>query len=228
MNDVVEKLLTSGSFTREDFFRLYRLLCKNTHPDLTGKDGSEFIRLQQVYEQVTQSMHSAASFTFKPSFDPYRIIQESGYPKPEHSRTALFISLQRYMGLGLHTHKIRSKALSKEPARQVIRTILYWANHYDNRFVKVFVDFNKNKFEQIQINEKLKNGLKGRRYFFNGLNWFLKYQETGRSSAAHIAREKLHMAIYLVKDYGENDTPLVPFAEWLLEELRHNPVVFSD
>ena len=48
VQDVVAKLLTTRTCTREEFKRIYKLLCKNTHPDLTGKDGSDFIKLQEI------------------------------------------------------------------------------------------------------------------------------------------------------------------------------------
>jgi curved DNA-binding protein CbpA len=225
MHDLVEKMLTKNSFSREDFFKLYRILCKNTHPDLTGKDGKDFIRVQELYEQMK-------NLTVR--FDPYKVIRESGFSVPHNlgtpftaDRAALYISLHRYVSLGLHSYKLRSNALLKERNRTVIRTVLYWGNRYDKRFVPLFVDYNKNKFEQVIINENLKHELKGKRLFVEGLGWFTKYQETGRRSSAHIAREKLSFACKLLKSYGATRSPILPFSDWLQGELEREPSVFA-
>lgn len=233
MNDIVEKFLTKNTFSKEDFFKLYRILCKNTHPDLTGKDGSDFIRVQELYEQM-KTMGAADSVTLTSRFDPFKVIRESGFTVPQNpdssvkaDRAALYISLHRYVSLGLHSYKLRSKSLLKERNRTVIRTVLYWGNRYDRRFVPLFVDYNKNKFEQVIINENLKHELKGKRLFVEGLGWFAKYQETGRASSAHIAREKLYFACKLLRAYGASQSPIFPFSDWLQRELALEPVTFA-
>lgn len=226
MKDVVDKLLTTGSFTKEDFNKLYRLLCKNTHPDLTGKDGKDFIKLQEINKQI-QKKTDAEAFFIRQKFDPNKIVIESGYPKPDDERTALFISLQRYVHLGLHSYKLRTKSPLKERNRQVIRTVLYWGNLYDKQFVTIFLEYNKNTLAQIVVDQTLKHGLKGRRVFIDGLRWFNKYQETGRRSAAHIAKDKLLYARYLLKTFTGKNSPILPFLEWLLNELEKPSVVFN-
>lgn len=233
MNDIVEKILTKNTFSKEDFFKLYRILCKNTHPDLTGKDGRDFIRVQELYQQM-KNLTAAETITLTSRFDPYKVIRESGFSLPQNTnppgtpdRAALYISLHRYVSLGLHSYKLRSKSLLKERNRTVIRTVLYWGNRYDKRFVPLFVDYNKNKFEQVIINENLKHELKGKRLFVEGLGWFTKYQETGRVSAAHIAREKLYFSCKLLKAYGGAQSPILPLSDWLQRELDREPVVFA-
>jgi hypothetical protein len=226
MRDVVEKLLTTGSFTKEDFFYLYRILCKNTHPDLTGKDGADFIRLQEIYQQVKNDLETR-EVTSDSTFDPYRVITESGYSRSVDVRTALYISLTRYVALGLHSYRVRSRILLKERNRNVIRTILYWANRYDKRFVPIFIRYNENKFENAYIGERLKQGIRGKRMFIEGLKWFVKYQENGRESAAHIAGERLSSARAILEAYGTGPSPTIEFAHWLLGELHEEPVGFN-
>ena len=168
MDDFVEKIKTAGAFTRDDFFKLYRILCKNTHPDLTGKDGRDFIRLQEIYDKIKETLQSQTEVTGC-GFNPYRVITELGYKKPVHPRDGLFIALHRYVSLGLHTHKVRSKSVLKERNNLIIRTVLYWARRYDKQFVDIFSAYNMTQFDPIQIGNSLERSLKGKRYFFNKL-----------------------------------------------------------
>lgn len=226
MDELLEKIKTVGSFTKDDFFKLYRLLCKNTHPDLTGKDGRDFIRLQEIYDKLKDTLH-AESADIAAYFNPYKVISELGYSRPLEARNCLFISLYRYVSLGLHTRKVRSKPVLKERNNMIIRTVLYWGQKYDREFVSIFLNFNTSRFDTIQMGNSLEREIKGKKYFSNGLRWFLHYQESGRTSAAQISREKLSCAITLLSKDGKSRSSIIPFAYWLLEELRTPPVIFG-
>ena len=78
VQDLIAKVLTTRSCTREEFKRIYKLLCKSTHPDLTGKDGMEFIKLQEIYGKIRARELSGGQNDIL-DFDPHRVIRESGY-----------------------------------------------------------------------------------------------------------------------------------------------------
>jgi hypothetical protein len=48
----IEKLLSTGKYTRKDLISIYRFLCKHTHPDITRDGGEQFLRVRQVYESA--------------------------------------------------------------------------------------------------------------------------------------------------------------------------------
>jgi hypothetical protein len=226
VQDLVVKLLTTRSCTREEFKRIYKLLCKNTHPDLTGKDGSDFIFLQEIYRRIKDREHRL-SVGASESFDPYKIIYESGYGKVRDSRSALYLSLYRYVSSGLHTYKIRSKDILRERNSLIIRTVLYWAGIYDIKFVQIFIDYNQKILDHIRASSTLRQGVKGKRLFLDGLDWFFKYQDTGRESSGKISRDKLTASIYTLRIFGFDDAPIIPFSEWLLGELELTPIAFQ-
>lgn len=226
VQELITKVLTTRSCTREEFKRIYKLLCKSTHPDLTGKDGMEFIKLQEIYEKIHERELSGGQ-TEVLDFDPHRIIRESGYRGVKDPRAALYISLYRYVASGLHSYKIRSKEVLRDRNSFIIRTVLYWAGLYDEDFVGIFIDFNTRVFEQIRASKTLKQGLKGRRLFLEGLDWFFKFQDTGRASSAKISRDKLAAAVYTMQIFGFPDAPLIPFARWLIEEIALEPLALQ-
>jgi hypothetical protein len=47
---IIRKILDQGSYTEAELDRLFRVLSKQTHPDLGGGDGEAFIRLREAYE----------------------------------------------------------------------------------------------------------------------------------------------------------------------------------
>lgn len=224
LEDIVSKLLTTRSCTREEFKRIYKLLCKYTHPDLTGKDGRDFIRLTEIYTKL-QEREAASVLT--DNFNPNKIIEESGYPRIKDPRAALYISLYRYGTSGMNAYKIRSKEVLRERNSLIIRTVLYWGSKYDREFVPIFMDYNSKVFEHIRVSSSMKQELKGKRMFLDGLDWFFKYQDTGRSSSGTISRDKLKGSIYTFHTFGCRNSPVIPFANWLIRELEKAPVRFQ-
>lgn len=224
--DIISKLLTTKSCTREEFRKIYLYLCKNTHPDLTGKDGGDFIRLKELYRRIEEKEAGLHGVTAGP-FDPFRIIRESGYDPGEDPRAALFISLYRYMSAGMHSYRVRRKAPLKERNAQILRTVLFWAGTYDRGFVQIFIDFNTRIFQQIRSTSDLKQEGKAKRYFREGFDWFFRFQLAGRDAARTLAEDKLRMCLYTLGLLGTEDSPVVPFARWLLDELRRGAAIIG-
>ncbi|MFP4562440.1 MAG: hypothetical protein ACLFRY_03940 [Spirochaetia bacterium] len=222
--DIISKLLTTKSCTREEFRRIYLYLCKNTHPDLTGKDGEDFIRLKEIYRRIEEKEPSAESVT---PFEPMRILQESGFEAGGDPRAALFISLYRYMSTGMHSYRIRRKPPLKERNALILRTVLYWAGTYDRNFLQIFIDYNTRIFQQIRSTSELKQEGKAKRYFREGFDWFFRYQLSGKPASKTLAEDKLRMCLYTLRIFGANDSPVVPFARWLLEELERGAAIIG-
>ena len=211
---IVEKILSTHTATREELEYVYRALCKNTHPDLTGKDGSEFIRLQQVFRYVRE----AGASSHDPN--PARVARETGYAGPLTPRAGLFSCLERYVQLGLHSPRVRMRVLLKPYSLRVLHAVEYWGGMYDPAFPIVFSRFNARRFERLATRADVKNYLYGRRLFADGLRWFLEYQGFGRESCRDIARERLRRSVGVYRFARMADNPVIPFAEWLLRELE--------
>ena len=218
VSDIITKLLTTRSCSKEEFKRIFKLLCKYTHPDVTGKDGQDFIRLTEIYKKVQER---------EADFDPLKIIEESGYPRVREPRAALYISLYRYGTSGMNVYKIRSKQVLRERNSLIIRTVLYWASLYDRSFVPIFISYNSKVFEHVRVSSSMKQEIKGKRMFLEGLDWFFKFQDTGRVSSGTIAKDKLRGSIYTFEVFGYYESPVIPFAKWLIAELQKEPVRFQ-
>ena len=214
---IVEKILSTHSATREELEYVYRALCKNTHPDLTGKDGSEFIRLQHVFRHV----RDAEVTSHAP--DPTRVVRDTGYGGPLTPRAGLFSSLERYVQLGLNSPRVRMRVLLRPYTLRVLHAVEYWGGLYDPSFLVVFARFNARRFERLTTRAEVKNYLYGRRLFADGLRWFLEYQSFGRMSCRDIACDKFRRAIGVFRFARMADTPVIPFAEWFLLELEKPP-----
>jgi hypothetical protein len=58
VEQIIRKILDRGSYSEEELDRLFRVLSKQTHPDLGGGDGEAFIRLREAYETAKYRLHS--------------------------------------------------------------------------------------------------------------------------------------------------------------------------
>jgi hypothetical protein len=224
--DILAKLLTTKSCTREEFRKIYLYLCKNTHPDLTGKDGEDFIRLKELYRRIEEK-ESAVGETADSQFDPLKVIRESGYDAAGDSRKALFLSLYRYMSSGMHSYRIRRKPPLKERNALILRSVLYWAGRYDRDFVGLFLDYNTRIFQQIRSTSDLKQEGRAKRYFREGFDWFIRFQIAGKLAARTLAEDRLRMCLYTLRVFGTSDSPVVPFARWLLGELERGAAIIE-
>lgn len=170
---------------------------------------------------------AAAGAALQLKFNPVKIIEESGYSRVREPRAALYISLYRYGTSGMNAYKIRSKQVLRERNSLIIRTVLYWAARYDKNFVPVFINYNSKVFEHVRVSSSMKQEMKGKRMFLEGLDWFFKYQDTGRASSGTISRDKLRGSIYTFEVFGYYNSPVIPFAKWLIAELEKEPVRFQ-
>lgn len=52
MNRLIRHLQRENNLTHDGLKQLFRTLCKETHPDSSGKDGESFIQLKTLYEEA--------------------------------------------------------------------------------------------------------------------------------------------------------------------------------
>ena len=229
-NEIVRELISSGKISESDLKAIYRRLSKKTHPDITGKGSSDFLRIKNEYEEARSYLKKIKGGIYlKTNFSPTKVIIESGYRRPIEPRSALYIALYRYSVLGLYSYKIRSKPELHNRNLEIIRTVIYWAHLYDPDFISIFIGYNKQyaiHYHEYLYNKKI---VRGRRLFIKGLRWFLDYQDQGRRSACEIACEQLNASRSELKNaiVGPLRKSILLFAEWLLNELDLDPLRFQ-
>jgi hypothetical protein len=215
--NAISKLLKTGRYSKKDLAAIYRFLCKHTHPDTTGGDSSAFLKVRETYAKALSRFDAPG--TIAGEFDPYEIPRQIEYYGLNAPRNCLFACLSFYMVLGLQSFKIRSNPSLKERNNKVMRSVTYWADLYDPRFVKIFLEFNRQVIQPMASTMDMKNYTYAKRAFYSGLEWFFLYQETERESCRKIARDKLSASVFTMEKFVRRNDPIVPFARWLLAEL---------
>ncbi len=230
-SDIIRELLRQGRLDAGGLKAAYRRLSKQAHPDLTGRDGSAFVRLQGDYEEareylrrLSSALPDAGCDPEAGQFSPTTVLEELGLPVDSEPRAALYASLYRYTVAGLHDHRARSRLGRR--GRRIIRTVLYWAALYAPGFVAVFVEYNKVHAIRYQTYLSNRRIVAARRMFLRGLHWALQYQDRGRWTACRAAADRLAEALVLLGEAAEKPglEAMAAFASWLLEELDLPPV----
>lgn len=246
---LLSTLLKQNTYSRQELDHLFRLLSKRSHPDATGGDGNDFIELRRIYERARARLHDAgggkqvfaatysrntgtaaspgpppaAAPSAHTAFDPGRIIREAGYNDSLSSRGCLFLSLQAFFNLGMYNYRVRSTRGLQRRNAEVLRTISYWGEIYDPRFLTIFTAYSSRTLQSLSTTWEIKNFNYAKRLFLEGVTGFFNYQVSGRSGTAEIARDKFTWCSYTLKKVVKESHPMDPMAEWFLRELDQPP-----
>lgn len=224
---LIRKVLTTGRYTLSELKTLYRILSKFTHPDMTGGDGERFIRLKEAYEAALRRKDlKGRGPLFLEDRTPEEVVRECGYTGEISPRLGLYLSLYRYLTLGLHSYRIRHNPALHERNERVLRAIRHWATVYDPSFLSTFETMMEQYLPGITTMKHLRWYLSGRKSFFTALRLFLKYQETGRTSTGRVARDRSLWVITMGGRIPGLD-PYVRMSRWLLDELAKPPLQFG-
>jgi len=213
-NRLISELLFTGSeLTESELKRVYRGLCKKTHPDLTGKDGSEFSKVHEEYQDAKRYISRLDRF-----FGPGKAKLPKGRLDPGQ---ALFISLLHYTASGLHSTRVRLKPALKARNRHVIERVIRWAEIYDPSFIPVFIAYNKSwliRFTDRETRIRLK---RAKQLFIKGLNFFFDYKLRGNAVAEKLCLSYLKEACFefLSLDHKQVRESFIDFSRWLLKEI---------
>lgn len=231
------KKLEQDDLSDAELDQLYRMLSKQTHPDLAGGDGSLFILLRERYLQrkaKAQEPGGAAAGTAptpkskSASIDPYRVIRDSGYDGALNARECLYVALNRYYGLGMYTHRMRRNDSGDRRLELVRATVTYWAERYDRAFLELFRSYDQT-YHVTVTDMSYRDRLYARRCFLQALDWFFKFQEHGRSATGKIFAERAEWARLVLQRRLEDAQAIamLAFVEWLLREYAKPPVLFK-
>lgn len=167
-NSIVQRLIGGGTITREQLKKIYRTLCKSTHPDLRHKDDREFIRLHAEYEQALEHWEDLHSRLTGANGDSTMTTADI--------RAHFYSALRHYLAAGLYSQRVRLRPDIKKRNGLVLREVLTWANAYNPAFVSVFLDYNKSHLRRYLEWNKRDNLARARKIFVMGFRNAVDYQ----------------------------------------------------
>ena len=226
-NSIIRKLISGGEISESELKRIYRNLCKETHPDLCGGEKDKFLKLQADYKEAITYIESlkqnykdhenVSLFQFYYKKEADNLNHENINP-----RLAFYDSLYRYTASGLHSARIRIKPELRERNISIISEVINWARFYDPVFIKLFIEYNKNhlrRFNEWLIEKKF---VQAKNLFLKGLANFFTFQQQGLPGAQRTSQSYIEDAIYNLEQL--NLTPpqqaVLNFCFWLKDELQ--------
>jgi hypothetical protein len=214
-NKITNRLISSGVFSKQELKKIYREFCKNTHPDLTGKNSDEFLEIQNEYEEAKQQLNEILKYTSE--------------NKKINPREMVYKLLYNYNLSGLHTSKIRNKPALQERNLTILKELIFWASIYDPSFVKIFVEYNQKHIKDFNGWKEEEIFKKGRDSFIEGFCYFLEYQSNGKTGTAKVAATYLNESLFEIEliTFSSLRQSIINFSMWLLKELELPPVYFK-
>jgi hypothetical protein len=211
-NDLLVELFSSGVLSEDELKKIYRKHCKRTHPDLTGSDGREFIKIQKEYKEalvVLARLHKHGHFDGP--------VSSSTLLSPS---MALYASLHHYTTAGLHSARVRLKASLKTRNKQIIREVIECAGHYDPDFIPIFTAYNRIFIPKFLEREMRKRLHEASWLFRAGLNAFFDYKLHGDGWARRRCASFLDSTLQVLSqmDRGEARKALTSFTLWIIKE----------
>ncbi|MCG8571538.1 MAG: hypothetical protein MJB14_15490 [Spirochaetes bacterium] len=217
-NRILKSLISGRNISEKQLKKIYHYLCLQTHPDLTGKDGKEFIEIQKEYQQACMYFNKLKDFVKEGEIDPSRL------KNPRHE---LLLNLYHYTIAGLHSVKIRMKPELKSRNAKIIKSILFWAKWYDKNFITIFIDYNKPQFKCFKQWQSEKEHKVIRKQFLYSLYHFFQYQKTGSQSKYEAAKINLCDTLDMIQINSKNSLiTLERMVNWFLKEIEFSPLYF--
>jgi hypothetical protein len=213
-NRLLKELLLKSEVTEENLKKIYRDLCKKTHPDITGKSGGAFNDLQKEYREAVKYLSD------------YESISSDKIRQP---RMHLFKCLRDYVSYGLYASRIRNKPKLRQRNETLLKEIISMANIYDREFLGIFMEYNKvhvKKLNEWDLEKKIKGV---RKLFLNGLNCFLDYESNGNVMSYRACKSYIDDCICEINliGIGQSLKTVYDFSSWILKEIEKPPVMFS-
>lgn len=219
---IIDRIIKTGEYTDADLKKLYRMLSKQTHPDINGGSTEEFKKMCMVISEAQKRLEGSDSIAAGTgSFDPVRVFADAGYNGPYVARPCLYKALHRYYHLDIHTYRIRANPKLLQRNELVVKTILYWGRLYDPDFCQIFTTYHQtNVFFSIASKQPGKYS-QVKNLFYAGFMNFLYYQ-SGKYSEFKMkySRELLHSARNTLTAQVSPSHPFLCIIDWLVNELE--------
>ncbi len=201
--------------------RIYRQLCKQTHPDLSGLSADAFVAVQEAFAEALVRVRNRSAG--ERDLDPYAVIRDSGYPDTIPERPCFLIALMRYTNLGLYSYRIRRNPHLQRRSAQIVASVEHWARVYDPPLVPLFRAFDETQLRPLASTAEMQRYHRARRVLLDGLHTFFQFQRLGRQTTGQIAAERLRYAVTLLETLAPQERTL-GLARRLVVELGYPPV----
>ena len=212
-NRLIRELMKESEVSEDNLKKIYRNLCKKTHPDLTGKNSQEFKNLQKDYKEAIEYLLE---------FD--RLSDE----KTAKPRIYLYKALQSYLAYGLFSSRIRNKPALRQRNESLLREIINLSGLYSKEFMNIFIEYNRVHIKKLNEWDLEKKIRKAKNIFLSGLNCFLDYEGGGNIMAYRACKSYLGDCIYELQiiGNGQSQKMLLDFSNWILKEIELPPAKF--
>jgi hypothetical protein len=212
-NSIVKRLIVEGDLSPENLKRVYRRLCKITHPDLQKQDSIEFIQLKDEYEEAKEIFEDLKAY----------LIQKGNTSLLEEDdvRRMFYAGLRHYMAAGLYSLRMRIRPEMKKRNELILREVLYWAKLYKPTFIKVFLEYNKAYLKRYVDWQRRDNLAKAQKVFLFGFRDILSYEENRSPRALKASRSYFLDCVSILESTPPTPAGLAvhQFAMWFLDEL---------
>jgi len=247
-NILLQNLLSQGDFSESELKRTYYELCKETHPDITGKGSAPFLRLQQDYIDAQEYLRRIETSEIDIEENPNTAWSQfqSAAERSEQQdtsqtqsklrfedfepRTALFLSLDRYNAAGLHSARVRLKEELRNRNKEILQEVLHWASIYDPEFIPIFLEYNRTYLQTFKRWKKQSQFRLIRKKFLYGFSSFLNYQRNGGTGNTRLARSYLNETGTLLRrlsPIGKEHEAMLHFSDWMLKQLEQPSVQYG-
>jgi hypothetical protein len=212
-NRLIRELLKESEVSEEGLKKIYRTLCKKTHPDITGKNSEEFKNLQKEYKEAIRYVSE------------YEELSDEKVSKP---RIHLYKALKSYLAYGLFSSRIRNKTSLRQRNESLLKEIINLSNLYSKEFMNIFIEYNRVHIKKLNEWDLEKKIRKAKNIFLNGLNCFLDYEGGGNIMSYRACKSYLGDCIYELKiiGTGQSQKMLLDFSMWILKEIELPPAKF--
>ncbi|HEQ71884.1 MAG TPA: hypothetical protein ENN69_05295 [Spirochaetia bacterium] len=213
-NSLVKRLIAEGDLSEEHLKKIYRRLCKITHPDLIKEDSAEFIRLREEYEEARENFRELKLYLTNR--------EEASVLGEDDIRRLFYESLRHYLAAGLHSVRMRIKTDIKTRNELILREVSSWANLYKPSFVLPFLEYNKAYLRRFEEWQKQKYPPNAQYLFRYGLYNIIDFAMSGSPQALRAARSFFSDSLAEAEKLPRSPAtdPLRKLDRWFLEELE--------
>lgn len=213
-NSIIKRMVAEKDMSEKSLKKIYRRLCKITHPDLKNVNSDEFVLLQNEYEEAKKYLNQ-----LKVYFSSYGI---NPMLSREEIKKQFYLSLKHYTIAGLHCVRIRIKPEIRRRNALILKEVLFWAKLYNSEFIPIFLKYNRAYFRRFNQWKKRNLFMLAQRQFQRGLRFCFDYVTGGNTRTFHTTVSYLKDAIYNLQfaDHDSITVSLLDFAQWLLNDVQ--------
>lgn len=223
-NSIIQRLISEGKdLSLNELKKTYRRLCKETHPDITKKDSSDFQQLQSEYEIAKKSLQQIKDY-----YKAMQLNQGNQSNKidiiisREQIKKKFYDSLHHYTVAGLHFTRLRRKPSLKARNSTILKQVFYWGNLYDPEFCAIFKEYNKIHFRSFYNRKQEERYYTGKKLFVQGLRHMFDLLKTSTNGTYKTTVRYFHDSLYVLGHAGHNSSTvaLIKFLYWVIKELE--------